>query len=130
MHEQFRRFLAAAVPLGATLAILAMPAAGGEYAWPSAPFYFFCRSNAPIGSAFYFTGTHRSDANVGRGDLQNSFIDFMRTKYKYPHDAAVSCLAAVGGDLQALTESTRLQTIDNLHAANYDVVVTDWKYAH
>ena len=57
-------------------------------------------------------------------------MDYLRTKYKYPHEAAVSCIAAVGNDLQARTESSRQQTIDNLHAANYEVVVTEWKYAH
>jgi hypothetical protein len=116
--------------LGSILALLALPASGGEDFWPSAPFYYFCRSDAPIGNAFYFTTTQRSDASVGRGDLQNAFMDFMRTKYKYPHEAAVSCIAAVGVDMQANTESGRQQTIDNLHAANYELVVTDWKYAH
>jgi hypothetical protein len=120
--------IAAAIGLVAsTLAFLAL---AGEDSWPLAPFYFFCRSDPPMGSVFYFSNTQRSDASVGRVELQNSFIEYLRQKYKFPHDAAVSCIAAMGGNMQADTESSRQQTIGNLHAANYELVVTDWKYAH
>jgi len=130
MRKQTPVVAAAVALLGSALTVLAVPATAGEEWWPVAPFYYFCRSDAPIGSTFYFTKTVRSDASVGRVELQNAFMDFMRVKYKYPHDNAVSCAAAAAGEMQANTESSRLQTIDNLHAANYEVVVTDWKYAH
>ena len=118
-----------AVAIGIFASTLASLAMAGEESWPLAPFYFYCRSDAPMGSVFYYSTAQRSDASVGRGELQNSFVDYMRKKYKYPHDASVSCVAAVGGDKQAVTELNRQQTIDNLHAANYEVVATDWKHA-
>lgn len=92
--------------------------------------YFFCRTNAAMGKTFYFSTTQSVTVATTRSDLQNSFTDYMRTKYRYPHDAAVSCLFAAFGDLQALTESTRQQTASNLRQAQFEVVVTDWKYAH
>ena len=92
--------------------------------------WFFCRSNYAIGTAFYFSTTQLLAHATTRGELQESFIEYMRSKYRYPHESSVSCVFAPGGDLQARTESSRLQTIDNLHQANYEVVVTDWQYAN
>src|SRR5262245_32357210 len=119
--------------LGLMLAsvMLAAPAShAGETSDVLAPgAYFFCRSDRPVGTTFYFTTTQPAAGVTSRARLQSAFMEFLRTKYHYPHDAAVSCPAAAAGNMQADTESSRLQTIDNLHAANYEVVVTDWKYA-
>jgi hypothetical protein len=95
---------------------------------PSQPYFAFCRSDKMIGNTFYFTATRRIDAGVGRQDLQKSFHEHLATKFKYPNTSGVSCVSAAGGDLQARTESSRQQTIKNLHSAHYDVVETDWTY--
>jgi hypothetical protein len=92
--------------------------------------YTFCRTDAPMGKTFYFSTTQAAAGAATRWDLQNSFMSYVRAKYKYPHDAAVSCVFATSGDLQSLTEATRLQTASNLREAQYEVVVTDWKYGH
>lgn len=115
--------------LGAALAIQATSAQAGEpIDRPLEPYYAFCRSDNMIGNTFYFSATRHIDAGVGRQDLQNSFRDFLATKYKYPNTSGVSCAFALGSDLQARTESNRQETISNLHAAHYDVVETDWTF--
>jgi hypothetical protein len=119
--------------LGAALAIVATSAQASDAIAsgadkPSAPYYFFCRSNFDVAKTFYFSTMQHSDGGVGREDLQNSFMNFLRTKYKYPHESSVSCIYATSGDMKARTESTRQDTISNLHAAQYEVVETDWKY--
>jgi hypothetical protein len=119
--------------LGAFFAIQPTSAHAGESLdqsvdRPSAPYFSFCRSDKMIGNTFYFSATRRIDAGVGRQDLQKSFHDYLATKYKYPNTSGVSCVAAVGSDLQARTESSRRETINNLHSARYDVVETDWTY--
>ena len=121
----------ALVPMLACLA-LALPASyAGETTNDVPPgAWFFCRSNFPVGQTFYFSTTQSAAGATTRGQLQNPFMEHLRTKYRYPHDASVSCVYATGGDMRAVTESSRQQTLDNLHAANYEVVVTDWQYVN
>jgi hypothetical protein len=115
--------------LGAALAIQITSARAGEIpGTPTQPYYAFCRTNAQLGTTFYFSATRHIDAGVSRQDLENSFRDYLAGKYKYPNTSGVSCVFAVGGDLQANTESTRQQTINNLRTAKFDVVETDWTY--
>jgi hypothetical protein len=95
---------------------------------PVQPYFSFCRSDNMIGNTFYFSATRHIDAGVARQDLQNSFRDYLAKKYKYPNTSGVSCVSAVGSDLQARTESNRQQTINNLHSAHYEVVETEWTY--
>lgn len=92
--------------------------------------YTFCRTNKAIGKTFYFSATQAATGAATRWDLESSFMSYVQAKYGYPHDAAVSCVFATTGDLQALTEATRQQTASNLREAQYEIVVTDWKYAH
>ena len=114
---------------GAALSFQATSARAGEIVdQMTVPYYAFCRSNAQLGNTFYFSPTRHIDAGVGRQDLEKSFRDFLAKNYKYPNTSGVSCVFAVGGDLEARTESTRQQTIDNLHSANLEVVETDWTY--
>ena len=116
--------------IGASFAIQFTSAQAGEIVdTMQQPFFCFCRSIYPMGDTFYFSATRPIEAGVLRKDLQRSFHDFLAEKYKYPRASDVSCVFAVGGNLQAGTESTRQQTIDNLHSANYNVVETDWTYA-
>lgn len=115
--------------LGAALAIQATSAqAGDPIDRPLEPYFSYCRSDNMIGNTFYFSTTRHIDAGVERQDLQNSFRDFLAKKYKYPNTSSVSCVFAVGSDLQNRTESNRQETINNLHAAHYDVVETDWTF--
>ena len=115
--------------IGAALAIQATSAQAGEpIDRPLEPYFSFCRSDYLVGNTFYFSATQPIDAGVARQDLQRSFHDFLAEKYRYPSASGVSCVFAVGGDLQADTESARQQTINNLHSANYGVVETDWTY--
>lgn len=127
MRNPISIFIAAVGPLGVALTFLA--ASAGELVdRPLEPFYFYCRSNNLMGNTFYFSTTQNSDAGVTRQDLEKSFNGFLGTKHKYPNAGGVSCVFALGSDLQARTESNRQETINNLHSANYDVVVTDWTY--
>src|SRR5437764_9620239 len=105
--------------LGAAFTIQTSSAQAGESLdqsvdRPSQPYFSFCRSDNMIGNTFYFSATRRIDAGVGRQDLQKSFHDYLATQYKYPNISGVSCVAAVGHDLQARTESSRRQTINDL----------------
>ncbi len=116
--------------LGAALVIHPVSTQAGEIVdRPLEPYYAFCRSDDMIGNTFYFSTTRHIDAGVARQDLQHSFRDFLAPKYKYPNTSGISCVFAVGSDLQARTESARQQTINNLRSAHYDVVETDWTYA-
>lgn len=115
--------------LCAALVTQVTSARAGEVAGtPVQPYYSFCRSNTQLGTTFYFSATRHIDAGVGRQDLENSFREYLARNYKYPNTNGVSCVFAVGGDLQANTESSRQQTINNLRSANFEVVETDWTY--
>ena len=103
--------------------------AGEDVERPMVPYYAFCRSIGPPGTAIYFSATQLIDAGVAREDLEKSFRGYLAGKYKYPNDKAVTCWSAYGVDLQARTESSRRQMMTNLHTANYEVVEIDWTYS-
>jgi hypothetical protein len=103
--------------------------AGEDVDRPMVPYYAFCRSIGPPGTAIYFSATQPIDAGVAREDLEKSFRGYLTGKYKYPNDRSVTCWSAYGVDLQARTELSRQQVMTNLRTANYEVVEIDWKYS-
>jgi hypothetical protein len=123
--------LIAAGVLAASFAVSIPSASAGEVVdtLPTA-FFFFCRSNELVNNTFYISTTQQVASGTLRKDLEKSYRAFLAKTYKYPNDKGISCVFAVGGDLQGRTESTRRGTIESLHSSNLGVVeTTDWKYA-
>lgn len=120
-----------AAALAATLAVMTPPVSAGEIANSSAtPFFFFCRSDFPMGKTFYFSTTQEAPAGTTRDDLSKAYRVLLAKTYNYPSDRTISCVFAVTSDQQAHTESTRQQTMQNLRTAQFEVVETPaWKYA-
>ena len=115
----------------ASLGAPTLPSWAGEVVdqMPTA-FYFFCRSDYQMGKTFYFSTTQQAAAGTTRNELTNSYRTYLAKTYKYPNDKSISCVYAVNGDLQGRTESTRQQTIEALHVAQFEVVeTTAWKYS-
>jgi hypothetical protein len=113
-----------------SLALQATSTRAGEYVeQPAEPYFAFCRTGAELANTFYFSPTRPIDAGVSRQDLQDSFRAFLAKTYQYPSSNVVTCMFAVSGELQANTESSRQQTMDNLRAAHFEVVEVDWTYA-
>lgn len=90
--------------------------------------FFFCRSGYEItGKKFLFSRTQAVASGVGVPDLVQSFHAYVMKNYGYPSDKSVSCPFRSGAS-KDLAESNRQQTIDNLHASNFEVIETDWVY--
>lgn len=113
-----------------SLALQVTSASAGEYVeQPAEPYFAFCRTGNDVANTFYFSPTRPIDAGVARQDLQDSFRAFLAKNYQYPSSKVVTCMFAVAGELQANTESTRQETMNNLRSAHFEVVEVDWTYA-
>lgn len=129
MNPKILRAAAGVFAAGLAIAGIAAEAQNSSAAdRPAIPYHFFCRSNKQMGQTFYFSTTQPAKAGTGRQDLVKAFRAHISKKYNYPNTDTISCVFSVTGE-KAPTESTRLQTIDNLKNASFDVVIeSDWTY--